>query len=69
MPFARSKSEIVFAEILTSRELAERHEIVENYNYDLRQESGDEHDVEDLYMKPPSQANNLLHLYTTSMTL
>ena len=69
MPFARSKSEIVFAEMLTSGELAERHEIVENYNYDLREESGDEHDVEDLYMKPSNQANNLLYLYTTSMTL
>ena len=69
MPFARSKSEIVFAEMLTSGELAERHEIVENYNYDLREESSDEHDVEDVYMKPSNQANNLLHLYTISMTL
>ena len=59
MPFARSKSEIVFAEMLTSGELADRHEIVENY----------EHDVEGLCMKPSNQANNLLHLYTTSMTL
>ena len=69
MPFVRSKSEIVFAEMLTSGELAERHEIVENYNYDLREKSSDEHDVEDLYMRPSNQDNNLLHLYTTSMTL
>ena len=55
--------------MLTSGELSERHEIVENYDYDLREESGDEHDVEDLYMKPSNQAKNLLHLYTTSMTL
>jgi hypothetical protein len=48
MPFARSKSEIVFAEELTSGELAERHEIVDNYNYDLRWESSDEQDVEEV---------------------
>lgn len=36
MPYGRSKSEIVFAEELTSGELAERYEIVDNYTYDLR---------------------------------
>lgn len=69
MPFARSKSEIVFAEELTSGELAERHEIVDNYNYDLRWESSDEQDVEEVCVKPSNQVNNLLHLYTSAMTL
>ena len=39
MPFARSKREIVIAEMLTSGELAERREIVENYDDDLREEA------------------------------
>lgn len=68
-PFARSKSEFVFSEELTSGELAERHDIVDKYNCESGSESNNEDDVEKVIVKPVYASDYLLHLYRSAMTL